>query len=428
MGKIAAKKGFSNIFRTMRSRNYRLFFFGQGISLTGTWMQTVAQSWLVYRLTSSELLLGVVGFLGLFPIFIFSPFAGVLADRVHRHSTMIVTQSLAMTQALILAILVLTGRVQVAHIMVLAGFMGIINAFDMPVRQAFTIDMIENKEDLSNAIALNSAMFNGARLIGPSIAGLLIATLGEGLCFLINAISYLAVIAALMLMKINKPEKKKQEQNILSGLKEGVVYAFGFAPIRAILLLTILISISGMPYMVLMPIFARDILHGGANLMGFLMGAAGSGALIGAIFLAARKNAAGLEKVIPAAAAVFGGGLVFFALSSQTWLSMVLLLFTGLGMMVSMASANTMIQTIVDEDKRGRVLSFFVMCFMGTAPFGSLISGAAAHRIGAPNTVLIGGICCILAALAFFLKLKNLKKFIDPIYAGKGFISEKPAD
>jgi len=422
--KAGGRRGPKLIFRTLSSRNYRLFFAGQGISLIGTWMQRVALSWLVYRLTSSEFLLGLVGFLGLFPVFVLSPFAGVLADRFNRHRLLMATQVLAMLQALILALLVLTGRITIGQIMFLASFLGLINAFDVPVRQAFTVEMIERKEDLGNAITLNSAMFNGARLVGPSLAGLLIAVLGEGLCFLINALSYLAVIAALALMELKPAAAQRKRQKMLQGLAEGFGYSFGFAPIRAVLGLLVLASVAGMPYVVLMPVFAKDVLHGGAHTLGFLMGATGGGALIGAFYLASRPTVAGLEGLIPRVAGLFGLGLIGFALSPQQWLALPLILVVGFGMMVQLASSNTLLQTIVDDDKRGRVMSFYAMCFMGTSPFGSLLAGILADHWGAPNTVLLGGACCLMGALLFARKLPELRAAIRPLYVKKGIIPE----
>jgi MFS family permease len=416
--------GFKRIFRTLASRNYRLFFTGQSISLIGTWMQRVAMSWLVYHLTSSEFLLGLVSFLGLIPVFVLSPFAGVLADRFHRLHLLIATQILAMLQALLLAVLVMTGYIRIEHVMVLAAFLGLINAFDTPIRQAFTTEMIEKKEDLGNAIALNSAMFNGARMVGPTIAGLLIAVFGEGFCFLLNGLSYLAVIWALLRMSIPPAEKMVQKQKLLPGLKGGFVYSFGFAPIRAVLFLLVAVSIMGMPYMVLMPVFAKDILQGGSHTLGFLVSAAGGGALCGAVYLAQRKTVAGLERVIPLMTGLFSLGLIGFALSRCQWLSLLFLLITGFGMMVQMAASNTILQTIVDDDKRGRVMSFYVMCVMGTTPIGSLLSGAVADRLGTPETLLIGAGCCLAGALLFMRKLPAIREIIRSIYIDKGIISE----
>lgn len=417
-------KGFKRTFRALRYRNYRLFFTGQLISLIGTWMQQIAMIWLVYRLTHSAFLLGLVGFSGQMPTFLVSPFAGVLADRLNRHRIIIATQTLAMIQATVLAILTLTGSITVVHIVLLSIFMGLINAFDIPTRQSFILEMIENKEDLGNAIALNSSMFNSARLLGPSIAGIVIAAIGEGMCFLVNAVSFIAVIIALLAMRIPPRERPPQSQGVLHGFKEGFKYAFGFVPIRYILLLLALVSLMGMPYAVLMPIFAKDILHGGPQTLGFLMGATGIGALTGAMTLASRKSIAGLSGWIPRAASLFGVGLIAFSLSRSIWLSIVLLFFVGFGMMVQMASSNSILQTISDDDKRGRVMSFYTMAFMGMTPFGSLYAGSLASQIGAPYTLTLSGIACILGALAFTRKLPLLREKIRPIYMKIGIIPE----
>ena len=422
--KVAGAGGFRRIFRTLAYRNYRLFFIGQSISLIGTWMQRVAMSWLVYHLTDSEFLLGLVSFLGLIPVFVLSPFAGVLADRLPRLQLLIATQALAMLQALLLATLVITGHIRIGHLMMLAAFLGLINAFDTPIRQAFTAEMIEKKEDLGNAIALNSAMFNGARMVGPTLAGLLIALFGEGFCFLLNGLSYLAVLAALLRMRIPPTVKKVHNKKLLKGLQEGFFYSFGFAPIKAVLVLLMAVSIMGMPYLVLMPVFAKDILHGGSRTLGFLMGAAGAGALCGAVYLAQRKTVAGLERVIPMMVGIFSLGLIGFALSRQLWLSLMLLFIVGFGLMVQMASSNTILQTIVDDDKRGRVMSFYVMGVMGTTPIGSLLAGAVADRLGTPETLIIGGVCCLAGALLFTLKLRAIREIIRPIYIEKGIITE----
>ncbi len=415
-------RNMKGMFRALSARNYRLFFAGQGISLIGTWMQRVALGWLVYRLTSSEFLLGVVSFLGLFPVFILSSLAGVLADRFNRLHLLILTQVMAMLQASVLTVLVMSGRIRIEHIMFLASFLGVINAFDMPIRQAFTVEMIEKKEDLGNAIALNSAMFNGTRLIGPTLAGILIAALGEGPCFLFNALSYVAVIVALSLMRINPGARPKKKQNFFHGLREGFGYSFGFPPIRYILFLLMVVSLGGMPYLVLMPVFAKDVLHGGAHTLGFLMGAAGGGALIGAIYLASRQRVAGLERVIPLMIGLFGLGLVAFSFSRDQWVSICLLILTGFGMMVQMASSNTILQTITDDDKRGRVMSFYVMCFMGIAPFGSLLAGTLANKLGAPTTIFLGGLACLAAALLFALKLPVIRAIVRSAYLEKGVI------
>jgi len=422
--KLVNTFGLRNIARSLRYRNYRLFFYGQSISLIGTWIQRITVPWLVYRLTGSVFLLGLVGFAGQIPTFLMSPFAGVLIDRWNRHKILVVTQILALIQAMVLALLFYEKTISVWHIAILSIFLGIINAFDMPARQSFVVDMIEKKEDLGNAIALNSSMVNSARLIGPSIAGVLISLTGEGMCFLINAISYLFVIAFLLMMKISPRKIAIQDTNVFQKFKEGFRYTFGSIPIRYIILLLALVSLMGMPYTVLMPVFAKTILHGGSHTFGFMMGATGIGALMGAVYMASRKNAAGLEKFIPWFAAIFGLGLILFSLSTNFILSLFLLFITGFGMLMQMTSSNTILQTIVDDDKRGRVMSFYTMAFMGTAPFGSLLAGALASKVGAPNTLLIGGVCCILGAIIFMRKLPKIKKSIRPIYIRLGILPE----
>jgi MFS family permease len=419
------QKGLQLIFRALHRRNYRLFFGGQGISLIGTWMQQIAMSWLVYRMTHSAFLLGVVGFLGQIPAFLVSPFAGVLIDRWNRHHILLGTQSLAMIQAFILALLTLKGTIAIWHIITLALFLGFVNAFDMPTRQAFVVELVETGEDLGNAIALNSFMFNGARLLGPSIGGLLIALLGEGICFLLNAISFIAVIAALLAMKMTKRQIRSKSSHVLEGMKEGLTYAFGFPPIRSLLLLQGLVSLTGMPYTVLMPVFAKNILHGGPHTLGFLLGASGVGALVGAIYLASRKSILGLGRVIIIALNIFGIGLIAFSISRILSLSLLLLAFTGFGMMVQMASSNTVLQTIVEEDKRGRVMSFYTMAFMGMVPFGSLLAGSLASKIGAPGTIMISGVACILGSILFARKLPALREMVRPIYIEKEILSKE---
>jgi MFS family permease len=410
--------------RALGHRNFKLFFGGQIISLVGTWMQRIALAWLVYRLTNSAFLLGAVGFAGQIPTFLLAPLGGVFADRWDRRKVLIVTQTLAMVQALVLSVLVLTGAVAIWHIFVLSMFIGVINAWDTPVRQAFMIEMVEKKEDLSNAIALNSSMVNSARLLGPSLAGILIAAVGEGTCFLLNGISYLAVIVALLAINVTSKASPRQAAPVWSGLTEGFHYAFGFAPIRSLLLLLALVSMMGMPYTVLMPIFAKEILHGGSHTLGFLMGASGLGALAGAVYLASRKSVLGLGKIIPIAASLFGLGLIGFSLSRLPWLSLMMMLVTGFGMIVEMAASNTVLQTIVEDDKRGRIMSFYTMAFMGMAPFGSLMAGFLASRIGAPDTLLLGGIACILGAAVFATRLRALRKIVRPIYVKAGIIPE----
>ena len=399
----------------LRYRNYRLFFGGQGVSLIGTWMQRIAMSWLVYRLTNSAFLLGLVGFTSQIPLFLLTPFAGVLADRMNRRRVLVVTQTLAMIQAFVLTVLVLTGTTAVWHIMCLSVFLGIVDAFDMPIRQSFMVEIVQ-KKDLGSAIALNSSIVNCAQLLGPSIAGILIASMGEGMCFLLNGVSYLFVIVSLIAMKITRKEKEERDIHVLEEIKEGFLYAFGFGPIRFILLLLALTSLVGIPYRVMMPIFAKDILQGGPHTLGFLMAGAGVGALTGSIYLASRKGVPGLEKWIALAAGLFGIGLVGFSHSHVFWLSLTFVLLTGFGMMVQMASSNTVLQTVVEEDKRGRVMSLYAMAIRGMAPFGSLLVGGAASMIGAPNTLMISGLLCLLGSAMFARKLPALREMVRPIY------------
>jgi MFS family permease len=403
-------------------RNYRLFFAGQGLSLVGTWMQRIAIAWLVYRLTGSAFLLGFVGFAGQIPTFILASFAGVFIDRSSRYRILLVTQILATVQSALLAFLTLTGHVAIWHIFLLSFSLGVINAFDMPARQSFVIDMVEGKEDLPNAIALNSMMVNGARLVGPALAGLAVAGFGEGVCFLLNALSFVTIIVALLAMKIKHVERKPSTAHPWHDLKEGYRYAFGFVPIRYLLLLLGLVSIMGMPFQVLMPVFAKDVLHGGPHTLGFLMGTLGIGALVAAGYLATRKSVVGLGRVTAVACLLFGLGLVAFSLSHQVVLSFIAMFFAGLGMMGTMASCNTIIQTVVDDEKRGRVMGFYTMAIMGMSPFGSFMAGSLASHIGAPNTVILGGISCVAASLLFTRKLPAFRKAVHPIYVARNII------
>lgn len=412
------------VFRSLQHRNYRLFFGGQSISLIGTWMQRIALPWLVYKMTGSEVLLGVVGFAAQIPSFLLAPVAGVLIDRWSRYRVLLVTQVISMIQAGILAWLSLTGSLEIWHIVTLSLILGCINAFDMPARHSFVIDMIENKDDMGNAIALNSLMFNGARLIGPSVAGIVLATSGEGICFLINALSYIFIIISLLAMHVPVNNEKKKETRIFSELKEGLAYAFGFLPIKSIILLLGLVSLMGASYQVLMPVYAKVILHGDSHTFGFLMGAAGAGALLGAVYLASRKSVMKLGRLIPAATALLSVGLVAMAFNTSFLVSMFLMFFTGLGMMAQTAASNTIIQTITDDDKRGRVMSLYTMALMGTAPFGSLLAGWMAKLLGTPWTIFIGGAVCLIGALAFYKKLPALKKIVQPVYVRMGIIPE----
>jgi MFS family permease len=414
--------------RALRYRNYRLFFGGQIVSLVGTWITTTATSWLVYRLTGSAVLLGVVGFAGQFPAFLAGPFAGIFVDRWNRHRLLLVTQTISMLQSFALAALTLSGRITIRQIIALSIVQGIVNAFDMPGRQAFLIQLIENKADLGNAIALNSSMVNAARLLGPSIAGVVIAATGEGACFLIDGISYIAVIVALLNMRLVRlAESTRPRAGALQLFQEGFRYAFGFRPVRSIILLLALVSLVGIPYSVLMPIFAATIFHGGPYTLGFLMGASGCGALLGALWLAARKSVIGLGRIIAVASALFGAGLIAFSFAPWLWLAIPCLVVAGFGFMVQMASSNTVIQTIVDDEKRGRVMSFYMMAFLGTAPFGSLIAGSLSSRIGAPHTLLAGGICCLIGAAWFARELPPIRAAVRPIYVKLGILPQVAA-
>jgi MFS family permease len=415
---------FKIVFRSLKYRNYKLFFSGQSVSLIGTWMQRIAMPWLVYHMTGSALLLGVVGFAGQIPTFILSPVAGVFTDRWNRYKVLLITQIISMIQAAVLAWLCLTGLIQIWEIVTLSVILGCVNAFDVPSRHSFVIDMVEKKEDLGNAIALNSLMFNGARLIGPSIAGIMLASTGEGVCFLLNAISYIFVIISLLMMKLHIKEIKKKETQILKELSDGLRYTFGFMPIKHLLILLSISSLMGMSYSVLMPVFAKEILHGGSHTFGFLMGAAGFGALMGALFLASRRSILKLGRIVPLSTLIFGTGLIGLSFSRLFPLSLLLMIFIGLGMMMQTAATNTILQTITDDDKRGRVMGFYSMAIMGTAPFGSLMSGGLAKVIGTPWTIFIGGLSCIIGAIFFFRKLPELRKMVRPVYVKLGIIPE----
>jgi MFS family permease len=411
--------------RALSYRNYRLFFAGQIVSLIGSWISMTATSWLVYRLTNSAFLLGVVGFAGQFPGFVIGPFAGAYIDRWDRHRILVTTQAILMVQSFVLAALTLSGYVTVAAIIALNAVQGVVIAFDMPARQAFTPTMIPNKEYMANAIALNSSMFNAARLIGPAIAGVIIASAGEGWCFLIDGFSYFAVILALLAMTgVTQQTKSRLDVSVLVQLKEGLRYIYAFRPIRSLMVLLSVICLVGMPFSVLMPVFADDILGGGPHTLGFLMTATGAGALLGALWLAARRSVLGLGRAILTATTVFSAGLIGFAISGVLWLSIFFLIIVGLGMMVLMASANTVIQTIVDDEKRGRVMSFYTMTFLGTAPFGTLAAGSLSARIGAPQTVVVSGLLCGAIAVWFSQELPAIRAVVRPIYARMGILPE----
>jgi MFS family permease len=414
----------SHAWRALRHRNFRLFFGGQTISLIGTWMTRVATSWLVYRLTKSSLLLGTVGFAGQIPTFLLAPLAGVIVDRIDRRKVLVWTQTLAMVQSLALAWLTLSHRINIAEILVLSATQGIINAFDMPGRQSFMIRMVEDRADLSNAIAINSSMVNTARLVGPSLAGLLIAATNEGWCFFVDGVSYIAVIASLLMMRIQHEQPEHAGASMVEQLRQGWDYVASSLPLRSILLLFALISLMGWPFMVLMPIFAGQVLHGGAHTFGFLVGAVGVGSLVSALSLVVRRSVRGLLKVIPIGASVFGIGLVAFGFSRSLWLSIPLMFITGFGMMQGVTTSNTILQTLVDEKMRGRVMSYYTMAFVGMAPFGSLLAGALAHAIGAPRTVIISGVACLVGAVWFWSRMPAIRTDMRPIYQRLGIVPQ----
>jgi MFS family permease len=398
----------SPFLRAFRHRNYRLFFGGQLISLTGTWMQSVAESWLVFRLTGSSALLGVSSFASLAPVFLFATVGGTLADRTNRHRIIVVTQTASMILPLILATLTFTHTVRVWHVMVLASCLGVVNAFDIPARQAFLVEMV-GREDLMNAIALNSSMVNGARVVGPAVAGLLVAAIGEGWCFLLNGLSYIAVIAGLLMMDVPHRPRPRRRESAWRETIAGFQFVIETAPVRALLILLGVISFAGMPYSVLMPVFAQNILHGGARGLGLLMGASGLGALGGALSLVRRSGVRGLGRWVAVASGSFGLALIAFSSSRIFWLSAALLIPVGASMMVEMASSNTLIQAMVPNELRGRVMAVYSMMFMGMAPFGALFAGSVAERFGAPETVAFGGVVCCVASAVFTFRLPALR-------------------
>ena len=394
--------------RALRSRNYRLFVGGQLVSLIGTWMQMVAQSWLIYRLTGSAALLGLIGFASQIPVFVLAPLGGVIADRAHRHHVLVATQSLMMILAFALAAVTLSEYVEVWHIFALASLLGVTNAFDIPARQAFLVEMVD-RDDIINAIALNSSMLNGARVVGPGIAGIVVATVGEGWCFLINAISYVAVIGALLMMHVRRKVQVHSQVSAWESVVEGFAYSWDTKPVRALLLLLGLVSLMGMPYSVLMPIMADRILSGGPNAYGLLLSASGLGALAGAATLTMRRHIRGLGRWVAVSAIGFGVTLIAFSLSRVLWLSALLLVPAGFFVMIEMASSNTLIQSMIPDRLRGRVMSVYSMMFMGMAPLGALGAGIAAAPLGAPVTIAIGGVVCIAGGLIFGAGLPSLR-------------------
>ena len=421
----AALRSARAVGRALRHRNFRLFFTGQGISLIGTWITKVATSWLVYRLTGSAWLLGVVGFAGQIPTFLLAPVAGVLIDRWNRQRVLAVTQTLSMIESAVLAGLTLSGVINIWEIIALNMLQGLIDAFDMPTRQAMVVRMVDDRADLPNAIALNSSMVNAARLLGPAVAGVLIAAVGEGFCFFIDALSYGAVLTSVLLMSVGREARSPKPSRVVSDMVDGFRYASGVAPIWALLVLLAVTGLAGRPFNVLLPVIASQVLHGGAGTLGVLQATAGLGALAGALYLASRSSVIGLGRIVAISTAMFGAGLIAFSRAQVMWLALPLLFFAGAGMMLMTAASNTIIQTIVADDKRGRVMSLLAMSLFGTVPIGSLIAGALATRIGAEDTILVGGAICLLAAALFLRALPTMRKTLRPIYERLGILRPK---
>jgi MFS family permease len=413
---------FENIFSSLRSRNYRLYFIGQGISLIGSWMQSIALSWLVYRLTGSVFLLGLIGFLSQIPTFVLAPVTGVLTDRYSRLGILKLSQLFFLLQALSMALLVMTNLITVWHIITLSLFFGIISAFDAPARQALVVDLIDNPEDLGNAIALNSAIFNAARLVGPAIAGIVIALVGEGVCFLLNSVSFLAVIMALFMVNIQEKQKDIQQNNFKESLIEGYRYTFHSVPIRTLIFLLASLSLLGLSFIVILPAYSKEVLQGGSDTLGFLMSALGAGALIGALYMASRKTVLGLGRIISISVIVLGVSVIAGGLSKELYFSLIAFFFSGLTMILSLSAINTMIQTIADEDKRGRVMSFYAMALMGVYPIGNLLVGTIASGTGIPVALLLSGIVTVCLGIWFRVNLMSLRKYIRPIYRSKGIL------
>ena len=408
--------------KALDNPNLRLYFGGQIVSLIGTWMQQMALSWLIYRLTNSAYMLGVVGFASQAPTFLITPFGGIIADRVNRKKLVLCTQTLAMIQATALAWLSFSENPQIWHLIGLGAIMGLINAIDLPTRQTFLVDMLGSREELPNAIAVNSSIVTLTRLIGPALAGIFIAWAGERMCFVANAISYVAVIVALIFVKAKQKEFVGVRPNAMLQLKEGFIYAFSFGPIRVLLCMIALVSLFCMPYSVLMTAFAKDVFHGDATTLGILTTGSGVGSLIGAIYLSSRKGVLGLGRWIVISCLMFGAGLLGFGLSHSLYVALPLLAIAGFGSMILMAATNTILQTLVDEDKRGRVMSIYTMCFMGLAPFGSVAAGWLSTRIGLGETVVASGIIAIIIGLGFASKLRKIRQEARPTYIERGIL------
>jgi MFS family permease len=424
---MLAVPGTRTLLRALAHRNFRLYFAGQAVSLIGTWMQQIALTWLAYdRFGNSAVLLGWVGFCTQIPVIVLGPLAGVVADRVNRHRLIIVTQTLAMLQAFLVAFLTLTDVIEVWHVLVLSVFLGTVNSFDVTARQAFMSEMLDDRADLANAIALNSSMFNGARLVGPALAGILIYLVGEGMCFLLNGLSYVAVLAALLAMRVRPPERVAQREPVWRELRSGVNYAFQFGPIRSILILLAVTSVMAAPFSVLMPVFVTQVLGGDARTLGTVMAFVGLGALTGAVYLASRKTVLGLGIRIALAATALGLATVGFSFTGHLVVALPAAYVVGLAMMVQMTSSNTVLQTIVPDEMRGRVMSLYAMAIMGMMPLGSLLAGQLAALIDTPNTLRVGGLCVAAGGIWFATRLASIRKLVRPIYHRLGILPAPP--
>lgn len=413
-----------HLLRAMKHRNYRIFFMGEMVSLSGLWMQRVAMSWLVYRLTDSAFMLGAVDFIGQIPVFFLGMFTGVILEKMDLKKVIFICQGLSMAHAFSLAVLTLSGRVEYWHIIILSALLGVVNAFEIPARQAFVVHLVDKSEDLGNAIALNSSLFNVARLLGPSLGGLTIAAFGEGVCFVLNGLSYFATLFALMIMRLrecigncNGPSK-----NVMEGLREGLLYVRGFSPIKYTLLALVVISFAGIPYLVLLPVFAREILGGGPQTLGFLMAASGIGALVGSILLALRRSPVGLARIMGLSMSMFGISVSLFSFSRSLLLSMFLMVLVGFAMVSSMVSCNTFIQTLVDDDKRSRVMSLYIVSILGIAPLGSLNAGGVATILGAPLTLAAGGLVCVATGIVLLKQYPKMLEDALPVYRRKNLL------
>lgn len=408
------------VFRALRHRNFALFASGQAVALVGYWMQSLAQSWLLYRLTGSAMLLGVLGFASSLPILLLAPLAGLWSDRANLHRTMFTIQALEMLQAIAMAALAVAGIIAPWHIITLSMAMGVLVAIEIPVRHAYLLELVGGKDDLSNAVAVNSLIGNAGRLVGPAIAGVVIAAYGEAACFVVNALTFVAVLVSFMMIRVRPSPRPASHPPLMRGLAEGFAYAWRSVPIRLLLTVLAAVSLLATPYMTLMPALVRDVYGGGANAMGFLVGAAGLGGVCGTLFLASRPNVRGLVGVIAGASFGAGAALALLSWTGRIWIALPLLAMTGFGILVTSVSVNMILQTIVDDDKRGRVMSLYTAAFLGMAPLGAIAAGTLADFIGVGPTLTAGGILSALAGLYLAGKRALLREHMGPIYARLG--------